>query len=135
MMNTADRSLAIIDYALRRRFSFYQMKPGFDTKGFKKYAQELNNEHFNRLIDKIKELNKKILLDDSLGEGFEIGHSYFCELTEATDGALNNIVEYDRILFAVYNLCLLKEIDKEKYNKILGTSTLFLYVKYKYELN
>lgn len=97
MMNTADRSLAIIDYALRRRFSFYQMKPGFDTKGFKKYAQELNNEHFYRLIDKIKELNKKILLDDSLGEGFEIGHSYFCGQTEITDAWLHQVVNYDII--------------------------------------
>lgn len=97
MMNTADRSLAIIDYALRRRFSFYQMKPGFDTKGFKKYAQELNNEHFNRLIDKIKELNKKILLDDSLGEGFEIGHSYFCGQTDITDAWLHQVVNYDII--------------------------------------
>jgi 5-methylcytosine-specific restriction protein B len=97
MMNTADRSLAIIDYALRRRFSFYHMKPGFDTKGFKKYAHELNNEHFNRLIDKIKELNKKILFDDSLGEGFEIGHSYFCGQTEITDAWLHQVINYDII--------------------------------------
>ena len=97
MMNTADRSLAIIDYALRRRFSFYQMKPGFDTEGFKKYAHELNNEHFNRLIDTIKELNKKIEFDDSLGEGFEIGHSYFCGQTEITDAWLHQVVNYDII--------------------------------------
>ena len=97
MMNTADRSLAIIDYALRRRFSFYQMKPGFDTKGFKKYVQELNNEHFSRLIDKIKELNKKIISDDSLGEGFEIGHSYFCGQTEITDAWLHQVINYDII--------------------------------------
>ena len=66
--------------------------------------------------------NRLYLDEDIIDEGLDI------ELE-------NNIVEYDRILFAVYNLCLLKEIDKEKYNKILGTSTLFLYVKYKYELN
>ena len=97
MMNTADRSLAIIDYALRRRFSFYQMKPGFDTKGFKKYASDLNNERFNKLIDKIKELNRKIVSDDSLGEGFEIGHSYFCGQQEITDAWLHQVINYDII--------------------------------------
>lgn len=97
MMNTADRSLAIIDYALRRRFSFYQMKPGFDTKGFKKYASDLNSERFNKLIDKIKELNRKIVSDDSLGEGFEIGHSYFCGQQEITDAWLHQVINYDII--------------------------------------
>lgn len=97
MMNTADRSLAIIDYALRRRFSFYQMKPGFETKGFKQYMRDLDNEHFNRLIDKIKELNRKIVADDSLGEGFEIGHSYFCGQTEITDDWLHQVINYDII--------------------------------------
>lgn len=47
----------------------------------------------------------------------------------------NNIVEFDRILFAVYNLCLTEVLDKEKYNKILGINTLFTYVKNKYNLN
>ena len=78
MMNTADRSLAMIDYAFRRRFSFFEMKPGFESDGFNTYQKGLNNTHFDALIEKVKSLNKAIASDDSLGEGFEIGHSYFC---------------------------------------------------------
>jgi 5-methylcytosine-specific restriction protein B len=52
LMNTADRSLAMMDYALRRRFAFYTVKPGFDAEGFIKYSEELNNEKFNDLITK-----------------------------------------------------------------------------------
>jgi len=95
MMNTADRSLAMIDYALRRRFSFFTIEPGFDSEGFMKYQEGLNNETFNLLIEKVKELNKEIALDKSLGKGFCIGHSYFCEQTECSDEWLHSVVDYD----------------------------------------
>lgn len=95
MMNTADRSLAMIDYALRRRFSFYEVEPGFSSEGFRKYQDSFNNETFNTLIDKIKELNKEILNDDSLGAGFRIGHSYFCGRTECTEEWMKEVVYYD----------------------------------------
>lgn len=95
MMNTADRSLAIIDYALRRRFSFFDMKPGFKTDGFKKYQKLLNNKHFDNLIEVVEELNKAIAKDDSLGEGFELGHSYFCGQSEVTDDWLCQVIKYD----------------------------------------
>ena len=97
MMNTADRSLAMIDYALRRRFSFYPMKPGFDSDGFKQYQEELGNEKFNALIEKVKELNKAIVDDGSLGSGFEIGHSYFCNQEEVADSWLRAVVNYEII--------------------------------------
>ena len=99
MMNTADRSLAMIDYALRRRFSFFEMSPGFDSEGFKGYSDSLNNDYFNALIAQIKLLNKEIEKDGSLGKGFCIGHSYFCNLTSniCTDERLREIVEYDII--------------------------------------
>ena len=97
MMNTADRSLAMLDYALRRRFSFYEMKPAFQTDGFQKYRANLSSDKFNNLIDCVEELNGAISNDDSLGEGFCIGHSYFCNLREATDQALNRIVEFELI--------------------------------------
>lgn len=97
MMNTADRSLAMIDYALRRRFSFFDMKPGFNSTGFQEYMHKFNNPHFEALVNAIVELNKKITDDDSLGEGFEIGHSYFCGQTSVTDAWLKSVVKYDII--------------------------------------
>ena len=95
MMNTADRSLAMIDYALRRRFSFFDMEPGFDSDGFKKYQQDLNNEKLDRLVAELKSLNNAIVEDKSLGKGFCIGHSYLCGETICTDEWLQGVVEYD----------------------------------------
>lgn len=99
MMNTADRSLAMIDYALRRRFSFFDMEPGFDSAGFKTYGDTLQNDTFTALIGQIKQLNKDIEKDSSLGKGFCIGHSYFCNLKADTcsDERLRAVVEYDII--------------------------------------
>ena len=95
MMNTADRSLAMIDYALRRRFSFFDMEPGFDSEGFIKYQEAFANDTFNTLIDRIKELNRELANDKSLGKGFCIGHSYFCNTTECTDEWMQDVVDFD----------------------------------------
>ena len=99
MMNTADRSLAMIDYALRRRFSFFDMEPGFNSDGFTSYQNAFSNETFNALIDQIKVLNKEITEDNSLGRGFQIGHSYFCgrEVAGCTDEWMRSVVEFDII--------------------------------------
>ncbi|MCI5837053.1 MAG: EVE domain-containing protein [Veillonellaceae bacterium] len=95
MMNTADRSLAMIDYALRRRFSFFEMEPGFDSDGFRKYQSSLNDATLNALIDKMKELNQEIARDKSLGKGFCIGHSYFCGREECNKEWLRAVVDYE----------------------------------------
>ena len=98
MMNTADRSLAMIDYALRRRFSFIDMEPAFDSDGFKAYQKGLDNKTFDALIEEVKELNKTIIDDKSLGKGFCIGHSYFCNIKSKKDCSeqwMRNIVDYD----------------------------------------
>ena len=97
MMNTADRSLAMIDYALRRRFSFFDMDPGFNSEGFVKYQEAFANDTFNALINQVKQLNREILEDKSLGRGFQIGHSYFCgrEVLGCTDEWMRSVVEFD----------------------------------------
>lgn len=97
MMNTADRSLAMLDYALRRRFAFFEMKPAFNNQKFIDYRIGLNSAKFNSLIEEVQRLNDHIKEDPSLGEDFCIGHSYFCELKEVTDKTLYNIVEYELI--------------------------------------
>lgn len=97
MMNTADRSLAMIDYALRRRFSFFEIEPGFYSEGFQNYQASFRNETFNALIEQIKLLNKEIAEDKSLGRGFCIGHSYFCgkQPGECTTDWMQAVVEFD----------------------------------------
>lgn len=95
MMNTADRSLAMIDYALRRRFSFFDMEPGFDSEGFIHYQNGFANDTFNSLVERMKELNREIMKDKSLGKGFCIGHSYFCNMDDCSEEWLKDIVDFD----------------------------------------
>lgn len=113
MMNTADRSLALMDYALRRRFSFKELKPAFMSNNFKRYQENLGSGLLDRLIQQIIELNNEIIDDDSLGSGFCIGHSYFCNLKAATEDQLKMIVEHD-ILPTLVEYWF---DDKAKYNK------------------
>lgn len=103
MMNTADRSIAFFDYALRRRFSFFTMTNGFDTEGFRSYQAQFGGNSteagrkFERVINCVKEMNRDIAEDETLGKGFCLGHSYFCGLTieDIENGELDAIVEYD----------------------------------------
>ncbi|MGM9849836.1 MAG: AAA family ATPase [Bacilli bacterium] len=99
LMNTADRSLAMIDYALRRRFAFFDLKPGFSSDGFNTYQSNIGYSIFDNIINVMEELNTAIKGDETLGEGFRIGHSYFCNLDQEDDveEKLNYIVEYEII--------------------------------------
>lgn len=93
LMNTADRSLAMVDYALRRRFSFYDLKPGFASDGFKNYQENVDIKNFDKLIDTVVELNEEIKNDETLGEGFVIGHSYFSNIK--SDEQVEFIIDYE----------------------------------------
>ena len=95
MMNTADRSIAIIDYALRRRFAFFDLEPAFESEGFKNFMREANNPKLEALVEQVIALNEFISKDESLGEGFRIGHSYFCTDEEITDDWLRGVVKYE----------------------------------------
>jgi 5-methylcytosine-specific restriction protein B len=78
-MNTADRSLALVDYALRRRFVFRTMVPDFSDRfeGFLR-SRWVAEHDITRICKNLMELNDFIDKDASLGAGYQVGHSYFC---------------------------------------------------------
>ena len=78
-MNTADRSLAMVDYALRRRFLFFNLPPQFND-AFKAHLRHraVSEDMVAQIVSALILLNARIASDPNLGAGFEIGHSYFC---------------------------------------------------------
>jgi 5-methylcytosine-specific restriction protein B len=81
MMNTADRSLAMVDYALRRRFRFITLRPEFASEAFRDYLIEAGADSalVKKIVTRMNALNEIIAADTkNLGPGYQIGHSYFC---------------------------------------------------------
>jgi len=80
LMNTADRSLALVDYALRRRFRFYSLQPKFDSPKFGQSLIAAGAEAglVDTIVARLQALNQTIVSDHSLGSGYTIGHSFFC---------------------------------------------------------
>lgn len=98
MMNTADRSLAIVDYALRRRFAFINLKPEFGDK-FTDFLQNkgITKSTIEFICSSIGKVNKEIASDINLGSGFQIGHSYFCSKNGEADESvwINEIIIFE----------------------------------------
>lgn len=87
-MNTADRSLALVDFALRRRFAFFELEPQFND-AWKAHLRDRFRAAPAECIDEIARriiaMNDEIAADPSLGKSFRIGHSYFTPETEASE--------------------------------------------------
>jgi 5-methylcytosine-specific restriction protein B len=77
-LNLADRSLAPLDYALRRRFAFIAMRPQFGESLRKLLTTSIPASRIELLTDRMQALNHAIAADPELGPDFEVGHSYFC---------------------------------------------------------
>jgi len=115
-MNTADRSIALLDVALRRRFGFIEMNPNFDI---------LKKDHINRneaqlkengvydlilkSIDCIQKINEKICVDPSVGRDRQIGHSFLFKVQSYED----LVMVWKHEIFP-----LLEEYFYSDYNKI-----------------
>ena len=101
MMNTADRGLALIDYALRRRFAFFEMRPALDHPGFLRHVEAVGSSRLEALVDVVRRLNQRIAEDEALGPGFQIGHSYLClpvgspENPGGMDAGVTSMVRYE----------------------------------------
>ena len=77
-MNTADRSLAVVDFALRRRFAFITLEPQLN-EAWRTWCEEKFGASFRfwrRTGEKVSELNRSIASDSNLGQAYAIGHSY-----------------------------------------------------------
>ena len=92
MMNTADRSLAMMDYALRRRFSFIAIESAYSNE---KFIADFKAKYpdADSVINKMKKLN--MLITEELDKGHEIGHSYFCSGEALNDKDIESIFKYE----------------------------------------
>ena len=77
-MNIADRSLALVDLALRRRFAFIDLEPtlGEAWRDWVRDKNGIDSEFLDNIEQRISALNDEITKDPSLGAQFQIGHSY-----------------------------------------------------------
>ena len=100
LMNTADRSLAMVDYALRRRFAFWSLRPAFESERLATHLQSCGLSHgmVERIRGRMVTLNQEIEADRDLGRGFVIGHSFFC-----SPNVDDEVAWYERVIGPVSN--------------------------------
>jgi hypothetical protein len=86
LMNTADRALAMVDFALRRRFVFWRLRSAVGSSQFKEYLEShgVATKWARGITECFGKLNGMIAEEPDLGDGFEVGHSYFCQTAEAS---------------------------------------------------
>ena len=98
-MNTEDRSLSLVDYALRRRFAFLEIEPGFSEDSYSEYLATYNftQSQVSLIRQNMNQLNQVIEEDHSLGRGYRIGHSFFTPTSNVDDFQkwYEEIVEYE----------------------------------------
>jgi 5-methylcytosine-specific restriction protein B len=125
LMNVADRSLALVDYALRRRFAFVSLTPQFSGTEFSKWLSDRNMipDLINLIISRLTVLNQQITEDTLLGENYQIGHSYFCPRGNNFDGLTR---EWYEQVIKTEIIPLLKEywFDNQKRAKEIGETLL-----------
>lgn len=98
-MNVADRSLALVDFALRRRFAFLDLEPRFGDPAFKTWLTNhgMAEGLCQRIVNRLTALNTKIAEDTQLGPAYRVGHSFFCpsgkDFSKLDEGWYTDVVE------------------------------------------
>lgn len=120
-MNTADRSLAIVDYALRRRFAFCLIQPEFNESFQEFLSVRIGKENVENIVKRVKQVNGMIQVTPSLGKGLEIGHSYFCQTEKIKDFKTwwTDLCEYELFPY-IQEICFDNEDLCSELCKMLG---------------